>query len=113
MAVAERIEEVVARLSRDAAQAERRRRRLDALVLAAWAVGFPLAVWLLRGAVASVVGCAAPDPDGGLLRDAELCRGDDAAFLRALALPFVVWVFGGVALAKLLRRRRDEDHRAA
>ncbi|MCB1039233.1 MAG: hypothetical protein KDA94_06850 [Acidimicrobiales bacterium] len=109
--MAERIEEVVARLGEDAAQAERRRRRIDVLVLSAWVVGVPLVVWLFRGAVASAVGCPAPDPDGGLLRDAEVCRGDDAAFLRALALPFAVWVLGGVTLADLLRRRHRRPRR--
>ncbi|MEO6627321.1 MAG: DUF2716 domain-containing protein [Aquihabitans sp.] len=88
--MAERIEEVVARLGRESAQAERRRRRRNALMLAAWVIGFPLVVWLGRGAVASTVGCAASDPDGGLLRDAELCRGDDAALLRATVLPLAL-----------------------
>ena len=62
-------------------------------VVWAWALTFP-AFWLLGLTYAANVWCLPPDPDGALLRDAEMCHGDDVVLLVGIAQIMLVWLGG-------------------
>ena len=48
--------------------------------------------------------CPKPDPNGGLLSDAELCRGSTSGFFLMAWLGVGAWVFGFVLIARRIGR---------
>lgn len=102
------LERVLSQAKHDWDADERRRARRSRggrwarVALWAWAIALP--VFVLIGFVyAAEVWCSPPDPDGGMLRDAEVCRGDDASLTIGIAQPVLVWL-GGLGLLSWFAR---------
>ena len=86
-------------------QAARSRALAYGVLIAVWCPLLFVLVYVGINWVGPFTGvCPAPDPSGGMLSDAEPCRGNTPGLFLMASLGIVVWVAGMVIIARRIGR---------